>query len=456
MSVMAMSTTCRCPPARRTLVTIHQVLHFLDDPGRGGARSEPHAQTARASDRRRFRAARARISCVPSMRIGGSASPTRKSATGAKPRGWKTSASSISPLARQRRNRSRSRFGPVCSTFGRGFALTRWRSLNEAQHAARLGPRDGRPAQPPAKTRRHPHIARYRCLLRVLPTKGRRLQRKPVGVYRTVGAAATAFCLGHLRGGREHTRTNPRNRQADLERDRACARGTPHLRRRGTQGGRCGHRRLCRGWGQTHRRAAWRPVDRSTRLCATPAGLPERGRARQPVSAGVATSKSRSQPTPRCTRTRALPRPTSTTSNARVDAGASRAITQFFFDVERYFRFVDRVRAAGITVPIVPGMLPVTNFARVQSFAEMCGTHIPHGLAGCSRGSMTPRTSVSSYPPPSRPSSASSLGARRTGVSFLHLESSTAHACDLSHTRDSPTRATSRTHRRPATRKVTP
>ncbi len=70
----------------------------------------------------------------------------------------------------------------------------------------------------------------------------------------------------------------------------------------------------------------------------------------------------------------------------KVDAGASRAITQFFFDVERYFRFVDRVRAAGITVPIVPGMLPVTNFARVQSFAEMCGTHIPPWLGGLFEG----------------------------------------------------------------------
>lgn len=70
----------------------------------------------------------------------------------------------------------------------------------------------------------------------------------------------------------------------------------------------------------------------------------------------------------------------------KIDAGASRAITQFFFDVDVYFRFVDRVRAAGITVPIVPGILPVTNFARVQSFAAMCGTHIPQWLGGLFAG----------------------------------------------------------------------
>lgn len=65
----------------------------------------------------------------------------------------------------------------------------------------------------------------------------------------------------------------------------------------------------------------------------------------------------------------------------KVDAGASRAITQFFFDPAVYFRFLDRVRAAGITVPIVPGILPVTNFAQVQKFSAMCGAAVPDWLA---------------------------------------------------------------------------
>src|ERR1700758_1119705 len=59
---------------------------------------------------------------------------------------------------------------------------------------------------------------------------------------------------------------------------------------------------------------------------------------------------------------------------AKVDAGATRAITQFFFDNELYFRYLDRVRARGITVPIVPGILPVQNFNQMRVFAARCGT----------------------------------------------------------------------------------
>jgi methylenetetrahydrofolate reductase (NADPH) len=65
----------------------------------------------------------------------------------------------------------------------------------------------------------------------------------------------------------------------------------------------------------------------------------------------------------------------------KVDAGASRAITQFFFDVDVYLSFVERVRAAGIAIPIVPGILPVTNFAQVKKFAAMCGAAVPDWIA---------------------------------------------------------------------------
>jgi methylenetetrahydrofolate reductase (NADPH) len=65
----------------------------------------------------------------------------------------------------------------------------------------------------------------------------------------------------------------------------------------------------------------------------------------------------------------------------KIDAGASRAITQFFFEPATYLRFRDRARAAGIGVPIVPGILPVTDFAQVAKFAARCGTSVPRWLA---------------------------------------------------------------------------
>jgi len=66
---------------------------------------------------------------------------------------------------------------------------------------------------------------------------------------------------------------------------------------------------------------------------------------------------------------------------AKVDAGASRAMTQFFFENDLYFRYLDRVRARGIDIPIVPGILPVQNFKQAKNFAERCGTSVPRWLA---------------------------------------------------------------------------
>jgi methylenetetrahydrofolate reductase (NADPH) len=62
---------------------------------------------------------------------------------------------------------------------------------------------------------------------------------------------------------------------------------------------------------------------------------------------------------------------------AKFDAGASRAITQFFFSPEHYFRFCDKVRALGIDAEIVPGIMPVSNFAATKRMAAMCNTEVP-------------------------------------------------------------------------------
>ena len=66
---------------------------------------------------------------------------------------------------------------------------------------------------------------------------------------------------------------------------------------------------------------------------------------------------------------------------AKVDAGANRAITQFFFENDLYFRYLDRVRAAGIDIPIVPGILPVQNFTQTRNFAARAGASVPDWLA---------------------------------------------------------------------------
>ncbi len=64
----------------------------------------------------------------------------------------------------------------------------------------------------------------------------------------------------------------------------------------------------------------------------------------------------------------------------KLDAGASRAITQFFFDTELFLRFRDRCATAGIESPIVPGILPITRFAQMTKFAAHCGASVPEWL----------------------------------------------------------------------------
>lgn len=65
----------------------------------------------------------------------------------------------------------------------------------------------------------------------------------------------------------------------------------------------------------------------------------------------------------------------------KLDAGATRALTQFFFSPETFLRFRDRAAAAGIDAPLVPGILPVTNFAQTRKFAQACGAEVPEWLS---------------------------------------------------------------------------
>jgi len=64
----------------------------------------------------------------------------------------------------------------------------------------------------------------------------------------------------------------------------------------------------------------------------------------------------------------------------KIDAGATRAITQFFFEPDAYLRFVDRAQAQGVNIPIIPGILPVTSYSKIRQFSAQCGTQVPAWL----------------------------------------------------------------------------
>ena len=66
---------------------------------------------------------------------------------------------------------------------------------------------------------------------------------------------------------------------------------------------------------------------------------------------------------------------------AKVDAGADGAITQYFYNADGYFRFVDDARKLGISIPIVPGIMPISNFTQLRRFSEGCGAEIPRWLS---------------------------------------------------------------------------
>lgn len=81
----------------------------------------------------------------------------------------------------------------------------------------------------------------------------------------------------------------------------------------------------------------------------------------------------------------------------KVEAGADSAITQYFYNVEAYFRFVDSVQALGVAIPIVPGIMPITNFSQLARFSEMCGAEIPRWIEKRLRDFGDDRTAIREF-----------------------------------------------------------
>ena len=82
---------------------------------------------------------------------------------------------------------------------------------------------------------------------------------------------------------------------------------------------------------------------------------------------------------------------------AKVEAGADAAITQFFYNADAYFHFVDAVRALGVSVPIVPGIMPIHNYARIAQFAARDGIEIPRWVALKMEGYMDDTASIRAF-----------------------------------------------------------
>ncbi len=134
------------------------------------------------------------------------------------------------------------------------------------------------------------------------------------------------------------------------------------------------------------------------------------------------TSTSKWPPTRRCTRRRATSKTISHNFVRKAKAGADSAITQYFFNADSYFYFVERVQKLGVDIPIVPGIMPITNYSKLARFSDACGARDP-ALGPQAAGSLRRRREAS-RPSANRSSpkcaNACSKAARRAAL--LHPE----------------------------------
>ena len=219
-------------------------------------------------------------------------------------------------------------------------------------------------------------------LVRILSAEDRGDGTDAVGGDRAAGAAAAEFRLGHLRRRRLDPRAHARDRQAHPRRDDADAGRASDLRRRDPRGGRRGDRRLRAGRRAPYRGAARRSGRRRRRalMRRIPAAI-----ATPPISSPASSaspiSKCRSRPIRKSIRTAPTSPPTSTCSRPRSMPARAAPSPSSFSRTSLYFRYLDRVRASGIDIPIVPGILPVQNFKQTKNFAARTGASVPDWLA---------------------------------------------------------------------------
>ena len=268
-----------------------------------------------------------------------------------------------------------------------------------------------------------PSARRIRVSFEFFPPKTDGDGAHAVGGDRAARAARAQFRLGDLWRRRLDARAHPRDRRAHPAGDSADAGRASDLRRRDRAARSTTSSARYRDAGVRHIVAlrgdpTGRRRRRATRRIRTAiATLGRSGRRHQSASP---ISRSRSRPIPRSIRRAATVEADIDMLKAKVDAGATRAITQFFFDNDLYFRYLDRVRARGIDIPIVPGIMPVQNFKQTANFAARAAPRVPDWLARPLRGARRRRRRRASWsPPPSPPSRCSSWSTR--GVDDFHF-----------------------------------
>ena len=222
------------------------------------------------------------------------------------------------------------------------------------------------------------------------PPKTEKMEETLWESVKTLEPLGPALRLGDLWRRRLDPRADPRDGRADRPRNRDPRRRASDLRQRHPRRGRRDRARLLGGRRAPYRRdprrsaragREIRPASRRLRQCRRAGRRPQAGRAVRDFGRRLSRMPSR---------IRRASTPISTISSARSTPAPNRATTQFFFDPECFFRYQDKVAAAGIDIEILPGIMPVTNFAAINRMAAMNGTAVPDWVGRLVRGARRP------------------------------------------------------------------